>query len=84
MFASAGYRTQYLQLFNKCPIGLYKADALPFELQRRMLIHSFPNIGLTENRTRAPGFKVPCTNHYTIRPKNGYIPIPGIEPGSRG
>ncbi len=35
------------------------------------LIVKLPNKkeGLTEARTRVTGFKVPCTNHYTIKPK---------------
>ena len=31
------------------------------------------NEGPTENRTRITGIKIPCTNHYTMRPYFYYL-----------
>jgi len=49
----------YVYGLRHYPIGLYKADALPFELKRR--------IGFAEIRTRVKGFKVPGANRTTLR-----------------
>ena len=60
---------------NPCDLRQQILSLPPLVLPHDITTRTSSSGGPTENRTRAPGFKVPCTNRYTMGPLRVFLRV---------